>query len=350
MRGLMSLIVINFHSLYLFGGKCIFPLGALAVEFFFLLSGFLLAGSVARCAERSLSQNWALIHQENHALIYRRICSFFPELVISCLIAGIVYVLSLDGLSYQALKRLYLTYFQNALLLKMSGLFSGYGLNGASWYLSTLLMCTAILYPIMRRWGNSIVYCVIGLLLLSALCAGDAEHYYTPTTHLGYILKGNLRGFAEMMIGASLYPVVVGVRHCVLTRLGQVMMTFLKWCCLFIFILYVVWGNHIKTGIGIPLLALCVMLVLIFSKKCLDAHWYQHEVFLFLGRFALPLYLSHEFYAQIFHTLLPMEWPAAEKLCLYNVCAVVTALLVMVLAKWMRASKKYFVRETVNPT
>lgn len=334
LRFVIITIIVNFHSAHWFDAPVIVPCGCLGVEFFFLLSGYLLASSAARRnSPMHAVPSWSQIHQENQSLFIRKIGAFFPELFVSCLIACGVYALCCSPSFYNLCGTVVITQFGNGLFLKMSGLNSG-GLNGACWYLSTLLMCTVLLYPLLRRWGNGLVYLVVGILLLSCLFLADPQFYYSPTKPLGFILKGNIRGLAEMMIGASLYPLVQHLRQGTPTPLGRVILTCVKWGCALVFIAY---ASGLNLGFGVLMLALCVMLLLIFWEKCSDYHWYQNNFFLFLGRLSLPLFLSHHFYAMLLGPHIPDTWGIFGKLGVYNGISLLTALIVMVAARGIRA-------------
>lgn len=335
LRFVLMIIIVNFHSWRLFGTPVLFPCGCLAVEFFFLLSGVLLAASVARKNETSPAPlSWEQINTENQLLFFRRCRALLPELFVSCLIACVVYYLCCSPSFIELYKRVVITQFGNGLFLKMSGMCNG-GLNGASWYLSTLLMCTILLYPILRRWGNGLSYMVVGILLLSGLFLADPHFYLSPTVPVGVILKGNIRGMAEMMIGASLYPLVQSLRQGSPTPVGRILLTGVKWVCFLVFIAYST--KLFNLGLGLLMLALCVMLVLIFWEKCSDYHWYQHKFFLFLGRLSLPLFLSHSFYAMFLGSHMPDSWSIIGKLGVYNGISLLTALAVMAAARGIRA-------------
>lgn len=340
LRFVIISIIVNFHAAHWFPLSVILPAGCLGVEFFFLLSGYLLASSAARRnAPLHTAPSWIQIHQENQSLFIRKVRAFLPELFVSCLIACAVYALCSSHPIGSICRTAVITQFGNGLFLKMSGLYCG-GLNGASWYLSTLLMCTLLLYPLLRRWGNGLVYLVVGILLLGSLFQADPQFYYTPTQPLGFILKGNVRGMAEMMIGASLYPLVQHLRLGSPTPVGRVLLTCVKWGCFLVFVAYTA-GFHL--GLGLLMLALCVMLVLIFWEKCFDSHWYQNKVFLFLGRLSLPLFLSHHFYANLLGPHIPESWGIFVRLGVYNVISILTALIVMAAARGIRALPPFIV-------
>lgn len=272
-------------------------------------------------------------------MLYRRVKAFLPELFLSCLIGCGVFILCTDAPFHILWRVIARTQLGNALFLKMTGLIPGgtyAGLNGAAWYLSTLLMCSAVLYPMLRRWGSSLVYMVVGIVLLDGLFVADPHFYFTPTQHAGYFLKGNIRGMADMMIGISLHPILQGLKTCTPTLWGRRLLTGLKWSCFLFVLMNYRYAHQLGLGLGVFMLALCVMLVLILWENCSDYHWYQHRIFLFLGRLSLPLFLSHHFYARFLPPCLPDAWGYVEASAAYYTCAFLTALIVMLAANKVR--------------
>lgn len=341
LRFFMMLIIMAFHWGYHEQQFQPVPTGCLAVEFFFLLSGFLLASSVARrsCSDKA-PLSWPQLHQENHFMLYRKVKAFLPELFLSCLIGCGVFILCTDTPFCRLWRIIACTQLGNALFLKMTGLLPVrlyVGLNGPAWYLSTLLLCSAVLYPMLRRWGISLVYLVTGIMLLSSLFVADPHFYFTPTQYIGYFLNGNIRGLAEMMIGISLYPILQGLKNCTPTLWGQRLLTALKWGCFLFVLLNYHYVRQFGLGLGLFMMALCVMLVLVFWEKCLDYYWYQHRIFLFLGRLSLPLFLSHHFYARFLPPCIPDSWGYIGASAAYYACAFLTAFAVLVASDKLRS-------------
>ena len=92
-------------------------------------------------------------------------------------------------------------------------------------------------------------------------------------------------------------------------------------------------------GAWMPLVlaALACALVLNASGVCADAGWYRHGWIMRLGRFSLPLYLSHFFWAKNLAAIAPgIPADSALMLIVYFAASVVTALAVGLLAKCLR--------------
>lgn len=330
-RFVVSLIIVDFHFVQL----RLFPSGRIGVEFFFLLSGYLLAAGIMKNKEEN-SPSWKEIHQGTGSLIWRRICSYFPETFLACSIACIVYVLAYQPDFFSFVEKMVATMFGEVCFLGMSGLFSR-GATGVTWYLSTLLFSTCIIYPVVRRWGISPCFFVAGVLLLGMIYIdGEAVDFIGVKYYIAGTYKGNIRGFAEMLIGVSLYPVARKLGAVAISERGRMLLTLVKWGMFTCFLCYAHCAGYVRSNAGFSLYMICGMLILSFSGQCVDRFWYQHRFILFLGRLSLPLYLSHGFYADALPKLLPTELPCSIMYALYILCAVVTAFFVMYAARWLR--------------
>lgn len=336
MRILAAIAVMNLHTSHYAGCIHLSPGGYVGVEFFFLLSGYLMA---AHMQKNTLSAAAPMeLCGETYQYIWRRLCSFWPELFIACCIGLGVFVWGHHMAVRESLRMALDTLMSNVLLLHMVSL-APRGVDAPTWYLSSLLLSSAILYPLFRRFGHSPVWVAMALMLLGYAAVGVGEESTTVgfagvDEWVGWTKQGNLRAFAELMLGFSLFPLVQHIARLNVSRLLAVVLTFFKWGCYGAAFLYCLQ----PTGRCLPftLCALACALVLCFSRLCVDRDWWQHEWVMWLGRFSLPLYLSHMFWAENLGEILPSLTHPWVKLISYHLAAGLTALAVMFLAKRMR--------------
>lgn len=289
-RFILSLIIEDFH----FRGTNFFPYGRIGVEYFFLLSGYLLAASAMKKTVACDDSSWQNINSETFALVIRRVRAFFPETLIACLVACCVFGLVEQPEYHTYIRSVVATLLGDACFMSMSGVFA-WGYNVVTWYLSTLMMGSCILYPIVRRWGIPPLFFVIGVLMLGYIYINGRYVDFTNVRENFGIYKGNIRGIAEMFIGASLYPVTLAFKNITLTKKGSIFLTLIKWGMCISLLGYAHRAPFLGYNVGFALMILCGMIILCFSEKCFDNHWYQHPFILFLGKFSFPLYLSHFF-------------------------------------------------------
>lgn len=334
LRGIAACMILLLHTHYIQGVNGLCKGGNIAVEFFFLLSGYLMAASIQkRAAQQPYST--ASLPQETAAFVWRKIKSFWPELLLACSIGMCFFAVA----HHFHLREVGLTCLEtlgsNVLMLKMTGLTAN-GINGSTWYLSAMVLCCTLLYPLLRRFGCSPVFGVLGLLLLGGMYALEGEDYgFVYVFHwMGVTFKGNLRALAELSIGASLYPLVIYLQTLKADKWFTYVLAALKWCCYAVVAWYSIYDNYHYTGY--VFIAVIIVLVLCFSGHCADSRHYNHPVCLYLGKLSLPLYLSHYFYSTNLHYLLPDGLSTSAKVAIYITCSCLTALAVLYGGKLLR--------------
>lgn len=339
MRILAAVMVLNVHTVFYKGCGCLMPGGNIGVEFFFLLSGYLMAAHLQKKTQPV--QTAAELCTETYRYLWRRLASFWPELLAACCIGLAVFSWGHHFAVRPTLNMAHDTLMGNVLLLHMTAL-APRGVDGPIWYLSALLLASAVLYPLFRRLGHSPVWLVVSLMLLGYLLTTDEKAatwgFAGPRQWMGWTYKGNLRALAELALGASLHLFVQMLLRQRVSQVLSLVLTVLKWGCYGVAFLYCLHPSGRYAPI--TLVALACALVLCFSRLCIDRDWYQYGWIMWLGRFSLPLYLSHVFWAENLAAILPCLTERGEKLLAYHLAAVVTALLVMFLAKQLRCFTK----------
>jgi len=225
MRSVFAVVIMIHHSRYVLGDDdCMFLGGSFAVEFFFLVSGYLMMESIARELQRNTllqtadmanplsGQEAAGLGTQTLSFLKRKIKAFLPEFTTAWLIGFIVAAAAKtytgSSLTLGALWGYFKDYFFELVLVRMTGVYTG-GVDGATWYLSSMLLCMAILYPLIKRYPDymgKVGVWLIALLLLGYMCQTDG-HPRSPGKWLGYVFKGNLRAMAELCLGIGCWHI-----------------------------------------------------------------------------------------------------------------------------------------------
>ena len=326
LKFVFAIIVLIHHTRYVVGDKkSLFLGGSLAVEFYFLVSGYLMMAGIQKLKERPVS-----LGAETGAFLLKKYKSFCPEIIISYIIAfAVTYIGGETGFF-----KLLATTFSDVLLIGMTGLRIK-TVNGAIWYLSSMLLSMAILYPLLRKFGKTAVNVIIpilSLVLLGWFC-GNGESPRNPTGWIGWTYRGNLRALAELGIGVCLYPIVEKVKRIDFTVFGRIMLTLAEYVCYALFILYMYHEKAGRTDYFFILL-LALGLIVSFSQKGIDTVVFDGR-FSWLGRYSFSVYLSHHFYSTHLDDFFP-KFSDKRQLAIYYGVSLLTALVVMGLSDLIR--------------
>lgn len=330
-RFIFSVIIMIHHSRNLVGDKnCMFLGGSLAVEFFFLVSGYLMMVSIEKRKDAPVR-----LGQETLGYLWRKIKSLFPELLLAHIIAILFVSYAKEYSLFQTVK-LGVSSFFELTLVKMSGIYS-VSLNGVTWYISTMLLCMAVLYPLIRKFPDimtRIVAPLVALLLLGYLSENfDAPR--NPLQWIGATYKGNLRGMAELCLGIICYLVCKQFSGLSLTKFGKYLVTIAEWACY----LVAIWYMYTQKASHFDYFVIAIIMagvILSFSHQGIDAALFDRPFFAFLGKCSMPLFLCHTFFSKYLNFILPENWTNNQKMVIYVLCSVVTAALVSTIAAFLR--------------
>lgn len=294
--------------------------GSLAVEFFFIVSGYLLTAGIYKLPERTRS-----LGRETGRFMLRKLKSFYPE-VVMVFILGFALELYTGGETFGAL---FARSFQELFLLHSTGL--GEVVIGSHlWYISSMLLCMLILYPLLRKNPHimtNVVLPLVAVLILGYFC-GSKTHPRDPLKWMGFTYKGNLRALAELSIGACLFPLAQRLQGVKFSKIGRVLLTVAEWVC------YISIFEYMRTEGASRrdyyyILVFAVAVLLSFSSQGIDAKWFQGRFVAFLGKFSFSLYLAHGCWAKKISVFLPESFSETQRFVIYLVVSVVTALLIM---------------------
>lgn len=227
-----AIFVVLVHSYSLFDGEfLVASQGRLAVEFFFLVTGFLFAHSIIR-DKRSFSLE--TIGSETWHFLWRKMRSFLPFYVIGFAFAWCGLLLLRRGGcgSYFAIINVPFDF----LLLRETG-FPIWDVFGVDWYLSTMLITLFLLYPVFRCRKMFFSYWIAPFLAM--FCYGIL---FMHGGHLNYgwrcndfvIIKPNLiRAIAGICLGVTAYRVSTFLRNNWTSRSMSVILSVVSACAMF---------------------------------------------------------------------------------------------------------------------
>lgn len=322
LRIILALMVVFVHTDRL-TGTYVCMHGFLAVDAFFMLSGYLMMQHAQRVDSL-----------DTFPFLWRRIRSFLPEAFLALCIGCIVTY----GATGCSLKEFAYTLFQSILkdifLLKMTGFVPlRCDVNGVTWYLSSLMIGMAILYPYVRNRRLPILLPILSVLSL-AYILHDVGSFAKAYEWMGFTYMGNIRALAELVLGAFAYTMtpkfaVLGeskhMRYATLPLMYGALAFALLIACR---------GGDLYNQ-AYFIMAVWLFLTFSFAQVGFRLH---HPVCLFLGRLSLPLYLGHVFWARNLPGILPVNISHTSSLGVYFILSLITALLLMGLSAKLRSA------------
>ncbi len=317
LRFLFTSIIIFFHiNLDLWDQKKIvavignvpvtfFSHGNIGVEFFFLVTGWLMAKSIysryilpqtacraggdgSAAADSAGSVRTGIV-TETLNFVTHKARAIFPYYLLACALTPLVRLMTDRTLTF--------TYFLNRLpslfFLQRVGL--GKPFIGCTWYLSSMLLALAAAYPLCRRF-----YRAYTLLIAPVLCAVLLGAIIVLTGSLGdiddwffFTYKTNIRAFAEISMGATAFEISRRMQGRVYSSAARILLSLTALTCLGLSAAYMCSAMEGRLGLAVFYL-LFVLVVIAFSGEGFlsRAGLFSHPVFAYLGRISLPMYVT----------------------------------------------------------
>lgn len=335
LRFVFAVIIMLHHSRYVVGyDSCVFAGGSLGVEFFFLVSGFLMAASAERAAKGPKTQS---LGSETFQFLKRKILPIYPEFLIGWLI-GLFVMIFAHHLRGAAIIKSIGKWIFEPLLLEMTGLFTG-GFDGVVWYIGAMLLCMALLYPLLRRYPDmmkKVAAPIFAVLLYGFLCQ-NYSHPRDPAVWTGLVMKGNIRAMADLLLGVVSWQFCGHLKALPLNRLGQALCLFAEILLYGAVIVYMY--TQIPTNWDyLFILLLFLAVTLSFSGQALGSSLFDNAVSRWLTRYSTALYFGHLYIATNMDVIM-QSGTGAERIGVYAALAFLNGLIVMALASLYRRMK-----------
>lgn len=341
------MIVLN-HSRYAVGDEnCRFLGCSFAVEFFFLLSGYLMMQTVSRKA----SPPDGHLGQETLGFLMKKARAMWPEALIAWIISSCVYYRAyMWGQGLPQIVDFLKTDIWELLFLGHTGLISS-AVNSAIWFVSSMLLCMAFMYPLLRRHTDlmSRVIFPLAAVFIMGYFAYSGATLRNPSKWLGWTYKGNLRTVALLGIGVAAYPVAQRLRQLTLTRFGRICLTVAE-PLMYLSVLYYMCSQKASLKDYYYILILTLALIVTFSGQTYFESKFNNAFTNFLGRFSIPLYFGHFTWSRSIGRL-GKALSVNQRMLLYLCISIASATFIYLLSALIRRLqiaqklKRLFVRE-----
>ena len=290
LKFVFSVMIVLYHGRNLGNPENpIFRSGKVAVEFFFIVSGYLMA---AKAEQISCRENLR-IGEETSSFILGKIKTLLPHTLLAFVIGySAAMFLSANPIAY--VKKLPYSIWEVSFLW-MSGLGEEW-INGQTWYLSSMLLVMLVLYPIaIKNFDvfSKVVAPAVGVLVLGWIAKEQGFlATYKNDAWTGTVYNGNLRALSEICIGTISYELAKVLSKMNFTKLGSVLVALTEWG---LYLTVIIWGGNSRSygKLFVSVFLLCVAIALTFSEKGFFSNWFNKKPFYWLGNFSFILYLNH---------------------------------------------------------
>lgn len=327
---IFSLMVVQFHSSNLTKIKTTpFVGGAIAVEFFFLVSGYLMAASISRYKEDEI-----MVGRDTRRFMLHKIKGLCPEIFIAWGIGYIVQHIRTDA-ALSVLAKDLLTGVWDLFFLRESGL-EGFRANPAAWYISAMLLAMLVLVPLFLKdrdiflnvWAPVLAIATLGYLSKNV---GDLRG---PTDWLGFCYKGWVRAVGELCMGVICFGICQKVKKIPCSLLAKILLTILELSC---YGAVIVWSYAHKGSRMdfVMLLLFAVGVVVTFSSQSLLSSAFNNSLVYFLGKISFPIYLAHNYWSHALGRIYPGQ-TYAQLYPKYVAAVFVTTCVISISAKILR--------------
>lgn len=294
LKFIFSIIIVVHHSCSMFNGvHYFFQYGSLAVEFFFIVSGYLFAVSVMKKKE---PYDVTKIGSETASMIFKKIYGLWFFFIFAAVLRLIADMLQFGF--YKIIKgALFPTLLINMFFGNMSGI-PTYDPIVPTWYISAMLIAMAVLYPIFRKNKDlfiSLLAPLIAFLLYGIMMHKDG-HLTAPTHWFGFMYKGVLRAFAGITLGCFAYRISEKMKtNPILTQSGKKVAHILSVVEVAVLALSIFGISRMTkdTFVHQPVIVLgfAVTVAICASKMSSISAFFQYDFFLFLGKLSMTVFL-----------------------------------------------------------
>lgn len=285
---IMAIVIGLFHfgsSLPATDSTPLFPYGSIAVDFFFITSGFLMVKSAYKI------KNCESIGKETLIFIKKKIKAFFPYFVFALLVAFVVDLVTTNFNLMFTIRKIGKLIVE-LLLIKNAGINYPTFL-GTSWYLSVMILSMIILYPLILKYKTfftRIVAPLIAAFVLGYLYMRFGD-FRDPLAMGYFFMKGTLRGFAELSLGVFCYEICEWLKKFNYTLFSKILFTLIEYVGL-IFVLYYSNKNYDQDPLCILVFAAAII-VAGGNFSVFAGVLGRSKLISLLGKFSLMFFLNH---------------------------------------------------------
>lgn len=261
--------------------------GSMGVEFFFVLSGLLMAKSAYKKQDQLDGMNLA---EDCVGFMKRKVSAIWSKHAISFVLVFIAYVTSCRFGWVKMIEKA-IESIPSFFLIQMSGI-NLCSPNHVTWYISCMLIAMAILYPLCVKYYKMFTRYIAPLsaILILGYCVASTGRLTGVSVWTGICYKSMLRAVSEISLGACGFEISRWLEKYIVHKRQRIAATLLE-LSLFAAVMGYMIGTFPAEWEVIELLAIFALVVLAFSEVGVGSECFHNAICEQLGKWSLPLYL-----------------------------------------------------------
>lgn len=297
---IFSLIIVLYHTwVFSYGyGYGLFNYGYLAVGFYFIVTGYLMMQTLEK--EKNSKEKIGI---RTIKFIRKKIGGIFPYILFSFIVGSIIiYAEDCLNLSFWLKNNMI------AEIAQIGILGFKFSINGATWYISAMLVALSFLYPLAIKFKDNYYTLIAPLLLLFFMWLvysfGIKIDSPTEINFIGF--NGLYKSFIFLLLGNISYFVTKKLKSISFNKTGKIVLTIIE---VFLLINLICTMHFYMFGTITFAVMTLLLVVITFSGKSYSKEIFNKPFYKKLGTFGFIMYLNNMYFrSAIRHSTLSFRY------------------------------------------
>lgn len=326
LKFIFAIIIVFYHTwkFKLFDyNTSYFRYGYLAVDFYFIVTGYLLINSINK---KKLTYNKETIGKDACKFIWGKLKGIWIYLLLSYIVA-LIFININQPFTIE-------TFFSDEILSNISGLnFLGYGVtvNVPTWYISTMIFILFIIYPLIVKNKKNYTYYIAPLSIVLTIIVKNyfQINMYDPTPVSFLFINGFYRGIIFINLGIIIYEISDHLKRIDLKKSQRTLLTILE-IVLYLFLIY---NMHYRLIYRYPVAILFILATIItFSNQSYTKDVFKSHIWAVFSKIGFLMYLNHEYLRSFIIKYFSM-YSYREMVIIFFLCTIIISSLMYIVVE-----------------
>lgn len=303
-----------------------FPRGYIGVEFFFLLTGFLMAKKIYKLNSTAVVGAAEVdLGLETVQFTWQKIKAILPwHLTSFAMVFAATAVL--EKYSVQDTLKAFLASVPNLFLFNKTG-FNFSNPNRVEWYITCMIFAGMILYPLCRKYYSMFVHVIapVGGLFLLGYLTENFGTFCGASNWNGIVFTCMIRAVAEIALGTTVFEISRVLHEKQFSDSRRKLLTLLEIAGYLYVVLFIL--STLDTRYEIyAVFAMMMAMALTFSGQVYGNEMFNNRLCYLLGKASLPIYLNQILSLDFVESYLPSYSGPVQTVCMVTLTFVNVAI------------------------